>query len=248
VQGSTFGRRAGKRAAVPVESVLLADGPVDRFGDALISRLLLAFTVVFCGLACTKIDPRRAAPARDTAQLPHPAAPSRPDVPRDASAQLAAAPSGSTAVPVLSPLSNGKRLRLVGVGDADPLEIVVPPKFRLKMEKSEEQLPSAHLKGPDLEIVVEDPESGFATLTEKKSSIGRGDPAATFIHDEQMTDGYLLVYRSNTPGIGPQYNAVVSRPGLKAVCAAYLLDKLLDAERTASICLSLKAIPGGGEN
>ena len=173
----------------------------------------------------------------------------------DASGGTAAlAPPSPTALPPLAPLAVGKRLRLQGVGSADPnenmvpLEITVPPKFKLKMKGNEEQLPSAHLKGPGLEVVVEDPEAGFSTLADLKGLISRGDPSATFIRVEETPDGFLLIYRATVAGIGPRFNAVVSRPGLKVDCGAYALTQLSDAERAASVCLSLRAARGEPEN
>jgi len=143
-------------------------------------------------------------------------------------------------------------LRLAGVGGTDPdtpgdgppaLEITVPAKFSFKMHSSDDELPSAHLKGGGLEIVVEAPEAGFTTLAETQASLSRSDPNATFAHADEAPDGYLLIYRAAVPGIGPRFGVVISRPRLKVDCGAHSLAQLSEAERVASICLTLRAAP-----
>lgn len=208
------------------------------------TKILAAWAIVFVGLACTHADhvaPAGGSPAV-VPTLPSTAAPVAPSPhPRPDDAK---APS-----PAIVPLAVGKRLRLNGVGGTDPdrpgddpppLEITVPPKFTVKMHKSEEELPSAQIRGAKLDIFVEMPEAGFTTLAEEEASLG----GATFIHADETEDGYLLVYRGAVPGIGPRFGVLVSRPRLKVHCGAAHLAELAQAERVASICLTLRAWPG----
>jgi len=147
--------------------------------------------------------------------------------------------------PRILPLANGKVLRLKNIGNHETvLEITVPPNSKMKMRASEESLPSAHITSAGLEIVVEDPEAGFATLTDEKAMIKRGDGTVTFLRDEETADGYLLIHRGTSPGLGPRYNVAVARPKLRVVCGAYELERIEDAERAAAICLTLRATAG----
>src|SRR3954468_6217104 len=206
----------------------------------------MAWTIILVGLvACNRADHGApsgggAAPAKPPAGAARPTAVASPTAP-PSNAQ----PDASDAGAPMAPLAGGKHLRLEGVGGTDPdtpgdgppsLEITVPPKFALKMQSSDDELPSAHLKGGGLELVVQAPEAGFATLSETEASLRSADPKATFVHGDETPDGHVLVYRAAVPGIGPRFGVVVSRPRLKVNCGAHSLAHLSDAERVASIC------------
>ena len=210
-------------------------------------KLPAPWVIVLVGLACSRANrlaPSEGAPA--TAPVsPPPASRTTPSV--DARPDAKAEPAE------IVPLAAGSRLRLEGIGGTDSggsgddppvLEITVPPKFKLKMHSSDDELPSAHLKGGGLEVVVEAPEAGFTTLAETEASLSGADRGATFIHAAETPDGHLLVYQSTVPGIGPRFGVVVSRPRLKVHCGAHALTQLPQAERAASICLTLRVAPG----
>jgi len=212
-----------------------------------------AWTIILVGLvACNRAD-HGAPSGGDAAVAKRPVAAASPAaVASPAASPSKARPDAAADNAPMVPLAGGKRLRLEGVGGTDPdtpgdgppsLEITVPPKFALKMHSSDDELPSAHLKGGGLELVVQAPEAGFATLSETEASLRSADPKATFVHGDETPDGHVLVYRAAVPGIGPRFGVVVSRPRLKVNCGANALAHLSDAERVAAICLTLRAAP-----
>jgi hypothetical protein len=143
----------------------------------------------------------------------------------------------------LRPLATGKRLRITKLDDRiAPLEIVVPPGFKLHFEGGEELAPSAHLVGPDVEIIVSPPEAGFFSLADRVTRIAQSDPAAQFIRAAEDTEGFLLVDRNDLTDRNKPYDTIVSRPKLKVHCEAFGLRNLSDAELVASVCLTLRSV------
>ena len=210
-----------------------------------------AWTIILVGLvACNRAD-HGAPSGGDAVVAKRPAAAASPSaVASPAASSSNAPPDAAAGKASMVPFGGGKRLRLEGVGGTDPatpgdgppsLEITVPPKFALEMHSSDDELPSAHLKGGGLELVVQAPEAGAATLRETEASLRSADPKATFVHGDETPDGFVLVYRAAVPGIGPRFGVVVSRPRLKVDCGAHALAHLSDAERVASICRTLRA-------
>ena len=131
--------------------------------------------------------------------------------------------------------------------DVGPLEITVPPDFKLRMQGGVESNPEANLEGPDWRVVVREPEGGFFTLKQEREMLLRSDPGAKIIHAQNTADGFVLVDQDNFNGPS-KYSAQVSSPALKVECGAWGLDSLSDAERAASICLTLGPAPGRGKS
>lgn len=207
------------------------------------TRVSAAWTIATAALACTRAD--YVAPWKDDAAAVKPST--------SASSPPISPPTTRPDAPVRTapvvPPAGSKRLRLEGVGDADPersgrpgrsLEITVPARFVLEMHGRDAR-PSAHLEGGGLALVVEARKTGFATLTEAEATVSAADPKATFIRADETRDGYVLVYREAVPGTGPRFGVVVSQPRLRVDCSARSLAHLSDAERVASICLTLRA-------
>jgi hypothetical protein len=146
------------------------------------------------------------------------------------------------ALPPLTPFADGKRVRIKPLeAEIKALEITVPANFKLKYEGGEELAPSAHLVGPNLEIVVGGPEAGIFTLEQEMKIATNSEKPVAFFRTEETEQGFLLVDRDWLTGDHPLYNATVSRPKLKVECWATGLEKLSDAELAASICLTLRA-------
>jgi len=127
-----------------------------------------------------------------------------------------------------------------------PVEITVPPNFKLRMEGGGESNPEAILQGPDWQVVVREPEGGFLTLGEKKDMLLCGDSGAKFIHAQRSADGFVLVDQDNIDGPS-KYSARITRGALGVTCGAWGLDNLADAEKAASICLTLGPDRGRGK-
>jgi hypothetical protein len=72
--------------------------------------------------------------------------------------------------------------------------------------------------------------------------ISRGQPETIFTHAYETADGYVLVFRNNLNGPST-YQVGVSRPKLKVECGAIELKTSAEAERVASICLTLRSAP-----
>lgn len=152
----------------------------------------------------------------------------------------------SDAIPPLTALADGKRVRIKPLEDGiEALEITVPPRFKLTVKRPEDLPPSAHLTGQGLDIIVGPPEAGMFSLAQARRAILSSDPSATFHRSEETEVGYLLVDLNNITAGGSdrRYDVAVSRPKLKVECWANALERLPDAELAASICLSLRAIP-----
>ena len=147
------------------------------------------------------------------------------------------------ALPPLTPFADGKRVRIKPLEDGiKALEIAVPRNFKLKYEGGEELAPSAHLVGPNLEIVVGEPPDGeFSPLAEEMKMHMNNPRPPAFLRAEETEDGFLLVHRDWLVGDHPLYNATVLRPKLKVECWSTGLEKLSDADLAASICLTIRA-------
>jgi hypothetical protein len=144
----------------------------------------------------------------------------------------------------LKPLAEGKRVRIDKL-EVPALEIVVPSDFKLRIETGD-LVPEAHLEGPDWQVVIREPGAGFATLEEDKGVLLRTDSNARIIHAEETVEGFVLVDQDsiNRP---LTYCTRVTRPALKVECGAWGLESVVDAERVASICLSLGPARGRGK-
>jgi len=126
------------------------------------------------------------------------------------------------------------------------LEITVPPDFNLRMQGGVESNPEANLEGPDWRVVVREPEGGFLTVKEQKDMLLRTDPAVKFIHVQKTVDGFAIVDQDNIDGPS-KYSARISCRALGVICGAWGLDNLTDAEKAASICLTLGPVSGRGK-
>ncbi len=192
------------------------------------SLVLLLGSAIACG-ACKK-----KAPVPQSTQAPRELAPApsrRSPVQLDVA--VAKVPTRS-ALP--KPLTGGKRVRLDKLG-VPAVDITVPPDFKLRMEESES--PQAIFVAPEYwELIVEEPEAGDFTLRREKAMVLRGDSRAKFIHEQEDAGGFMLVDQDSIDGPS-KYSARITRPGLKVNCGAYGLDRLVDAEKAASICLTL---------
>ena len=200
--------------------------------------LTLIFGVFLLCEGCARKEPAVHAPqaASPAASLPVTNPPTRLD------ASTAQAP----AQPTPQPLAEGKRVRITKL-EVAPLEITVPPDFNLRMQGGVESNPEANLEGPDWRVVVREPEGGFFTLKQEREMLLRSDPGAKIIHAQNTADGFVLVDQDNFNGPS-KYSAQVSSPALKVECGAWGLDSLSDAERAASICLTLGPAPGRGKS
>ena len=203
--------------------------------------LKLRLTLVFGALAlcegCAKKDLAIQAP-----QAPPPAtSPTATVSPRlDASSAQAPAPPSP-----LLPLAEGKRVRINKLW-GPPVEITVPPDSRLRMEGGVESNPEANLEGPDWSVVVRHPEAGFFTLKQEKDILIRSDPQTKVILERETADGFVLIDQDSIDGPS-KYSAAVSRRELDVECGAWGLDNLADAEKAASICLTLGPARGRGK-
>ena len=126
-----------------------------------------------------------------------------------------------------------------------PVEITVPPDFKLRMEGGVELAPTAYLEGPGLKVSVNEPEGGFLSLKDQMNMFRRSYPDAASIRSEETEEGYLLVDRLTFAG-QVRYTAYVVRPKMKVECSAADLDTLKQAELAASICLTLRPASGKG--
>jgi hypothetical protein len=207
----------------------------DRGGS--LQALVLLTISLFCG--CRQIAALKESTAvAGTSSPPAAVAPGQPDA--------AAAASKPTVSPHLMPLAKGKWVRLEGIGTATPLEILVPVTFKLTTsEQTEDEMPSAHLKDSAMELVVNTPGAGFFPLSDFKATLGQGNTAVTFDRAEENADGYSVIYRTSRPGTDPRYHTRISRPTLKVSCTGRSLQGLEQAERAASICLTLRAAKRG---
>jgi hypothetical protein len=208
------------------------------------SKLVFVVTGLFACVACTKkqaVSPSRQVP-HQLVSAPGSSSSTRSDA--AAAETLDAGPAMSAgAHSPLKPLADGKRVRITKLWVA-PVEITVPPDFRLRMEGGEELAPTAYLEGPDLKVSVNEPEAGFSTLEGQKMGFKNSYPDATTIRSEETPEGYLLVDRVTFAG-QLRYSAYVARPKLKVHCSAGDLDTLQQAELAASICLTLRPAPRG---
>jgi hypothetical protein len=197
-------------------------------------RSVLVFGALLLGEGCAKKE--------SSAQLlqAHPPASSLTTnvSPRlDASSAQAPAPPSP-----LQPLAEGKRVRINKLW-GPPVEITVPPDFKLRMEGGVESNPEANLEGPEWSVVVLHPEAGFFTLKQEKDILIRSDPLTKVILERETADGFVLIDQNSIDGPS-KYSATVSRRALDVECGAWGLNSLADAEKAASICLTLG--PGRG--
>jgi hypothetical protein len=200
-------------------------------------RLTLVFGALVLCDGCTKKD--------FTAQAPPAAPPSASTRTANVPPRLDASSAQAPAPPSpLQPLAEGKRVRINKLWVA-PVEITVPPDFKLRMEGGVELAPTAYLEGPDLRVSVNAPEGGFFSLKDQINIFKRSYPDATPIRSEETEEGYLLVDRLTFAG-QVRYTAYVSRPKIKVECSAADLDTLKQAELAASICLTLHPASGKG--
>ena len=192
-------------------------------------RLTLVFGALVLCEGCTKKDLAAQAP-----QAPPPATSPTTNVPPRLDASSAQAPVPPSP---LQPLAEGKRVRINKLW-CPPVEITVPPDFKLRMEGGGESNPEANLEGPDWSVVVLHPEAGFFTLDQEKGIVTRTDPGEKVIHAQRTADGFVLVDQNNINGPS-KYSTKISRRALGVTCGAWGLDSLADAEKAASICLTL---------
>jgi hypothetical protein len=198
-------------------------------------RLTLAFGLLaYCG-GCTKKEPAVQEPqaASPSASLPTANPPPRLD------ASVAEAPAPPSR---LKPLAGGNPMRITKLNVA-PVEITVPPGFKLRMEGGVELAPTAYLEGPNLKVSINEPEGGFFSLKDEMKMFRRSYPDATSIRSDETEEGYLLVDRLTYAG-QVRYTAYVARPKLRVECGASDLDTLEQAEVAASICLTLRPALG----
>jgi hypothetical protein len=235
---------------------LRATDATDRF-PALSSMNRVALALLVFSSACARKElpdppPSPQAPARPTqaaarGEAGRPEASRAGSTPEPTTAPTTATTTATTTAPPLAPLAplaNGRRVLIRKLEeDVEAFEILVPPGFKLHFEGNEELAPSAHLVGPDMEIVIEEPESGFYTLAEERDMIVRGDGEATFLRAVETVDGFLIIDRNNFSGVGRRYEVVVSRPNLKVTCVAGGFESASDAERAAAVCLTLRPAP-----
>jgi len=193
-----------------------------RLGSTFVAGFLLL------ELGCSKKDTAPQHPP------PRPQPPSRLDSGPGTSVAQALVPT----VPALpQPLTEGKRVRIDKLW-VPPVEITVPPNFTLNTDATEEVSPHAHLEGPDWEVEVREPEGGFRNLKREKRMLLRSDSAVKIIHEQETAAGFLLIDQDNLDGPS-KYTTWVTRPALKVECVAWGMDSLADAEKGASICLTL---------
>jgi hypothetical protein len=204
--------------------------------------LKLGLTLMFGALVlfegCTK-----KAPAAQLFQTPPPASSPTVNVLPRLDASLAQAPAPPSP---LRPLAGGKRVRITKL-DVPPIEITVPPDFKLRMEGDGGEVRLvAHIEGPAFNIEVQQPEGGFSTLSleEDKRQIAEISPKATFPHASEWRVGSLLVVRNISVTGEPEYAVSLLRKDLRVSCTAGKLETLQDAESVASVCLTLRAVPG----
>ncbi|MGB8299391.1 MAG: hypothetical protein WCG85_28510 [Polyangia bacterium] len=180
------------------------------------------------------------------------------------------------ALPPLTPLARGKRLVIRSLDEhVEPLEITVPRNFKLQMEGPGEDIgPVAYLSGREaLQVEIDEPDQPAYSMTMQEQFILDRDHAATFVRAEETAEGFLLISLSNAnspehrqhvnelhsiglgkPSDGPdladewQYDVVLWRSKLKVRCGAWGVERLADAERAASICLTLRAVPAKTRN
>ena len=119
--------------------------------------------------------------------------------------------------------------------------------FKLRIDDNPELLPSANLVGPDLEIVIRQPDGDFYTLAEERDQIAKSDAEAVFLRTVETPEGFLLIDRNNLSGMGRRYGAIVSRSKLKVTCLATGLA-LSDVKRAAAVCLTLRSARSKVEN
>jgi len=230
----------------------LAHGPLtlraadaaDKF-PALAATISAALALLVFSSACAKKD-RPTFPQALAGQTQAAARPEAGDASSTPEPKTARTPGTTIAPPQapLAPLADGRRVRIRKLEeDVEALEILVPPGFKLHYEGNEELLPSAHLVSPDMEIVIQNPESGFYTLAEYRDMIVRSDAEATLLRAVETADGHMILDRNNFSGVGRRYDAIVSRPKLKVTCVATGLERLSDAELAAAVCLTLRPAP-----
>jgi hypothetical protein len=205
----------------------------------MLNRFLFVCAGLALWLACAKGDARAEATppaskaiAKSPAQAP-PAGETVPAPPQDP-------PSASSP---LTPLAEGKRIRITKLYEIKPLEIVVPPDVKLKMTfmDSDDILPRANLIGGGLAIEVLRPEEGFSTFADDMKMHRSGN--ATFVRAYEDEGGYLLLQKYQKTAAGAVFGIFVSRPQLKVTCRQFDMKSLADAELAASVCLSLRSAP-----
>jgi hypothetical protein len=160
-----------------------------------------------------------------------------------AAAQIATASPDASAVDAgmrssfgLSPATKGKWVSLDTVGkEGSSLEVLVPSRFKVRIaELTEVQLPSAHLKGPAYQMLIETPEGGLYSLAEEQR-MRKGDPTIVFDRAEETADGVLMIFHWPHP---LEYEGDLNRPKLEVSCGGRF-KSLADAEEGMSICLTL---------
>jgi hypothetical protein len=114
------------------------------------------------------------------------------------------------------------------------------------LEGGFESKPEGILQGTDWQVVVREPGGGFLTLRHEKDMLLRSDPSVQIIHAQKTVGGFVLVDQDNLNGPS-KYSAQVSKPALKVECGAWGLESLADAEKAASICLTLGPARGRGK-
>jgi hypothetical protein len=148
-----------------------------------------------------------------------------------------------SAVPPLTPLTDGQRVRIEGLKTV-PLAITVPPKYKYRLGPSVTPWgPDAEFDGPGHTLIVVGPPRDwkFSTLSEQREQIRREHPSVTVVRADESPDGFVLIGLGSWTGGEYEYDVTVSRPLLKVVCGATPQKKLSNVERLASACLSLHA-------
>jgi len=204
----------------------------------MLNRFLFVCAGLALWLACAKGDARaEATPPASKAIAKSPA--QDPPAGETVPAPPQSPPSASSP---LTPLAEGKRIRITKLYEIKPLEIVVPPDVKLKMTfmDSDDILPRANLLGGVLAIEVLRPEEGFSTFADDMKMQARSGNV-TFVRAYEDEGGYLLLQKYQKTAAGALFGVFVSRPRLKVTCRQFDMKSLADAELAASVCLTLRA-------
>jgi hypothetical protein len=205
-------------------------------------RLLILGIGLTISLACTKGDARAEAAAPADKGTPTATAPSAKTNPGPADAKPAPATNTSAAnKDALAPFAEGKRVRITKLYETKPIEALVPADVKVKMShlNDDDILPRANLVGGTLNLEVMAPEGGFVSLADE---LKMRSPKQTFLRSYEDEGGYVLIWKSEKTASGTVFGTLVSRPRLKVTCRQSDMPSLEDAERAASVCLTLRPV------
>lgn len=168
----------------------------------------------------------------------------------DAAAKAAAAPDAASppppppAAPDAAPAMKTEVVTVEPIGMENiKVQLDAPVGAKVELDPGgEEQFPRGSIYVGELEILIQDPDSGHWTLDEQKSSILANQNKPSIDRADADPDGYTLIWSEEKDGVR-EWRVEVDRPGIDTSCGSWQVKSRADADMVAAVCRSMRKVP-----